>query len=451
MKYQSIKQNMLGDLWTSSYLQDSIRYLCDVCNGRFAGTDDERRAGDYMLDLLSQYGFENVHPEPFEMSGWVRDEAYLSIQLHGNQRPIQTWAMACSPAGDVEGEIIDIKDGTHDQIEALKAEIKGKIVLTNTQGPHRSIKHAECEKHGAIGMIIYNGKIGSLLPAGSISLGDNAPVMPAIGITKEDGEFLLRKLSSGDTLIARLGTKSFNKTVTARNIVAELPGSDPEAGWIIIGGHYDGHDIAQGAYDNGSGTALALEVGRLIAKYAKSEIKAGIRVVLFSGEELGLYGSFAYTAAHPDEMSQIRTVFNADIVGMQQPLVLMTQAAPKLDQYLDGLPDGMDFKVDNSHYVPHSDHFPFALKGVSTLMAVTSQPTNKDLSWCHTSSDTFDKIDFSAFKQSVASAAQIMLHMLCEPEALPTELLSEDAIKQAIVDAGYEESLRMQGLWRFDD
>ena len=45
----SVEKQLLGTLWASPDLWENLTYLCDVCNGRFAGSADERRAGDYIL------------------------------------------------------------------------------------------------------------------------------------------------------------------------------------------------------------------------------------------------------------------------------------------------------------------------------------------------------------------------------------------------------------------
>ena len=49
MHLANLERHLIGDIWTSPSLEESITYLCDVCNGRFAGTDDERRAGSFLL------------------------------------------------------------------------------------------------------------------------------------------------------------------------------------------------------------------------------------------------------------------------------------------------------------------------------------------------------------------------------------------------------------------
>ena len=445
MNYHNMDDKIFSRIWTDATVEETLRYLTDECNGRFACSADERKAGDYMLEQFKAYGLENVHAETFEMKGWVRGEATLLADFGTASRAIDCWEMACNPGGDCEGELVDIGDGTEAQIEAMADELKGKVAFTNTKGPHRSAKYGACQKVGAVGLVIYNGTPGSLKPAGSISLGDLELNMPAIGISQEDGTYLQRKMKAGQTITVKITTTSYNEMLPARNIVAEIPGSDPDAGWIVVGGHYDGHDVAQGAYDNGSGTAMTMEVGRVLNQF-KGELKVGVRCVLFSGEELGLNGSFAYTSQHEDELDTLRAIFNADIVGMQQPMVLMTQEAPEyaalLNKYAD---EGLDIEVNDKTFVPHSDHFPFALKGLPTLMAVTSRPDVPTF-WIHTTADTLDKVKFNVLKQACATAARVILRMATSPNDLPKERFNKEEVRQFIVKHGHEEAMIAQGV-----
>lgn len=445
MNYQSMDDKIFSRIWTDNETVKTHTYLTDECNGRFACSADERKAGDYMLAKFKEYGLENVHAESFQMKGWVRGEASMVADFGDGTLELDCWEMACNPGGDCEGVLVDIGDGTEEQIEEMADQLKGKVAFTNTKGPHRSAKYGACQKVGAVGLVIFNGTPGSLKPAGSISLGDMELKMPAVGVSLEVGSSLQRKLKAGQTITVKISTSGHNAMMEARNIIAEIPGTDPEAGWIIVGGHYDGHDVAQAAFDNGSGTVLTLEVGRVLNQF-KGELKVGVRCILFSGEELGLYGSFNYVKDHADEMETIRAVFNADCVGQEMPMVLMTQEAPEFAALLNKYADkGMDIVVNDKTYVPHSDHFPFALKGLPTLMAVTSRPPTP-FHWVHTTADTLDKINFNNLRMTTATAARIIGRMATNPDDLPKERFDDAQVREFIVKHGHEKAMIAQGV-----
>ena len=111
MDIVQLEREMLGDLWVSPEIWDNLTYLCDVCNARFAGTDDERRAGDYLLALFQLYGLDNIAAEPFEMRGWERGQARLTVRAGGQTLELPCIALPGSPGCEVEAEVVDVKRG----------------------------------------------------------------------------------------------------------------------------------------------------------------------------------------------------------------------------------------------------------------------------------------------------------------------------------------------------
>jgi aminopeptidase YwaD len=444
---RELESALIGDAWTRSSLEDVLAYLCDACNGRFGGTDDERRAGDFMLARLRAFGLENVAAEPFEMRGWERGPAELRVFGQDTARSLPCLALAGSPAGQVKAELVDIGRGTPEDLARLGDSISGKAVLASAEGPHRLEKYARAQAAGAVAFLFANGRPGMLIPAGSLTLGNTSPALPGVGLSRESAAFLRRQMADG-TLEVEVTVGGGPREVTAHNIVGELPGSDPNAGWIIACAHYDGHDIAQGAQDNATGTAAVVEAARLLAP-VRAHLRAGIRVILFSGEEMGMYGSSAYVRDHPHELDAIRAVLNADIVGLAPPLVLMVQNSPELAAYLRRLPLGeLGAQVDDARLVPYSDHFSFTLVGVSSLMAVTSSP-GPGQGWGHTAADTLDKLDLRTVREAAVATARLLLRMATEPDALPAGRQPPSAVQEALIAAGVDEPLRVRGEWPF--
>jgi hypothetical protein len=115
--------------------------------------------------------------------------------------------------------------------------------------------------------IFTSGSRHARLPAASIKISCYRPA--------HEHAARLRRLLEAGPLRAHLTIDSKVVPMTARNIVAEIPGSDPAEGWILAGGHYDGHDIAQAAQDNAAGTAVLLEAARLLSPL-RAHLKAGI-------------------------------------------------------------------------------------------------------------------------------------------------------------------------------
>lgn len=106
-----------------------------------------------------------------------------------------------------------------------------------------------------------------------------------------------------------------------RNIFAVLPGSNPaNHGVILIEGHIDSrcnvtcdvNCVAQGVEDNATGTALVLELARVMARYTFENTIVFMATI---GEEQGLYGAEAFSQYIKNKNIPLRAVLNNDIVG----------------------------------------------------------------------------------------------------------------------------------------
>ena len=106
-----------------------------------------------------------------------------------------------------------------------------------------------------------------------------------------------------------------------RNVLAALPGIGPDRGEVVlIEGHMDSRCdevcdtecMAHGMEDNGSGTALVLELARVMSQYSFNRT---LVFMITTGEEQGLFGANAFAEYAEQEEIRIRGVYNNDIIG----------------------------------------------------------------------------------------------------------------------------------------
>jgi len=107
------------------------------------------------------------------------------------------------------------------------------------------------------------------------------------------------------------------------SVIAVLPGTNEPEKRILVGAHYDSINLrakgdkaaqapAPGADDDASGTAVVLELARVMSQY---RFRKTIVFIAFAGEELGYIGSNRYASRAKANHEQIEAVFNNDIVG----------------------------------------------------------------------------------------------------------------------------------------
>jgi hypothetical protein len=92
-------------------------------------------------------------------------------------------------------------------------------------------------------------------------------------------------------------SRYFTSDTSGYNVIAELPGTDPalKDEVVMMGGHLDSWASATGATDNADGAATVLEAMRIL-KTVGAKPRRTIRVALWGGEEVGLFGSRAWVA-----------------------------------------------------------------------------------------------------------------------------------------------------------
>jgi hypothetical protein len=169
----------------------------------------------------------------------------------------------------------------------------------------------------------------------------------------------------------------------SRNVVAKIEGSDPtlKAESVITGGHLDHNGVANGvvfngADDNASGSAVVMEIARVLAA-GKVQPKRTLVFCLWTGEEQGLIGSQYYSDNPTDGVTMDKTVayFNMDMVGLGDRIgapgalnfpsifqVIMKDQDPEIAK-----------KVDPSQAGPGgSDYSAFMEKGIEALGLMTS-------------------------------------------------------------------------------
>jgi len=168
-----------------------------------------------------------------------------------------------------------------------------------------SDKAANAEQAGAAALLIYNSQPTSFTG----TLRDQVKI-PTLALTGTDGDALLKLLKGGSVRV-HVETDAAVTHKNGHNVIATRRGATDET--IVIGGHYDTVSAGPGAVDNGSGTAVILELARVMAQ---RDSQHTLVFIAFDAEEEGLIGSRAYVDGLSDaQISKIRAMLNFDMLG----------------------------------------------------------------------------------------------------------------------------------------
>ncbi|RIK45384.1 MAG: aminopeptidase [Chloroflexi bacterium] len=447
-RIQEMERQVLGDIWTTDEPYRTLRELVDNIGHRFGGSESERLGAEFLRERMLAYGLENVRIEEFPVAGWERGSAALKL-VTPVERDFSCVAMPYCPSADLTAELLDVGDGELADFQRLADLVPGRIVISAAEtnrpgerGSHRNDKYGWAVQHGALAHIFVNQNPGMLHITGSVAGPGQGGVagpereapIPAVGVSWEAGSTILRLIrnSDGDGTVT---LKLSNRTVaaTSRNVIGEIVGYEKPDEVILLGGHFDGHDISQGAGDDGAGTITGLEAGRALAKL-KGQLRRTVRVICFGSEEIGLLGAFHHAAAN--DPATFRFVMNLDGAGRG--------AGGQEQLTLSGWPELVTwFKqfADNHHYTftiqdqmnSHSDHYPFALRGIpnGTLNARDTSAGMIGRGWGHTEADTFDKISLRGLQMSAALVARLAI-AISEDDTFPTRHRTQEEVREQL-------------------
>lgn len=446
---ESVEREIIAEIWTSDKTYRILFTLCGF-GSRFGGTEGEREAKDFILQKFEEYGLDEPHVEEFEYTGWMRGTTRLEV-THPISLKLDAISLPYCPTGDVEAEIVSIGDGVLENFKKRESEIPRKIVLVE-KGPRvewsNTAPYGRSVRMGASGFILMRTQPGQLMPTGTVRYNQVGEI-PALGVSCESGH-LIKRLLDGGRVRARITTRHESKALMSWNIVGDLEGSERPREKVVVGAHYDGHDIAQGAVDNATGTAMLMEAARVLAMH-RGSLKRTVRFVSFPVEEIGLIGSYAYRNTHGDELGDVRFMLNLDGVGMvggAKPGVGV-QGFPELIPFFEELMRGMRLPYEatvSDQMSVYSDHLPFLLRGVSTGSLVASDPSRLEhleyvrMRMGHTSADTVDKVDPEYMRMAAIMASRLIARV-ANAEEIPVRSRTKEEIKQLIQDRGFEEPL----------
>jgi aminopeptidase YwaD len=228
-------------------------------------------------------------------------------------------AMLASGSTTVEatGELIWVGSGRPDEFAGK--DVAGKIVVT--EGSAASVHQVACVDKGALGVISIQGTRPYFDPlqVGWASVRGTAdkPAKFAFQLPPREGEYLKRRLLSGAKITVSAEVEAAMRTYTMQDVVWHIPGTDPNAGEVILSAHlFEGY-VKQGGNDDISGSATVVEVGRLlntlIAEGRLPKPKRTIRFII--GPEYS--GTGAWVKANKALMEKTLCNINLDMVGLK--------------------------------------------------------------------------------------------------------------------------------------
>jgi hypothetical protein len=395
------EKSIIGEIYSSTEAYDNLVTLCDEFGGRLNGSPGNKAAAEFLLGKFKEYGFKNPHLEPFKCPTYKDASSSLEI-LSPLGREVPCLTLPMTPSGNIEGELVYVGEG--EDLEKQKGKLAGKVVIALNR-----ISPTKIKESGAAGYIWMHP-----FPAMGPPTGVYRSKIPAVSVKHEDGMMLRRLVERKGKVKARLSAKCTQIETTSWNVCGEVPGNGASDEFIMFGGHYDGHEIAQAAFDCGAPCTISTEVGRVLSTVSDS-LDRNVRVVLFSSEEFGCQGSQDYSVKHAEDMKKMRFTYQLDCTAGPGQQYVTTAFWPELEPFYAKLAEDLNMCIPHEQRMGPGDTRAFMALGIPTGCILDYRaPTSLSIleTYRHTYFDTVDKIDFGHMREATIIGAVSGYRML---------------------------------------
>ncbi len=476
-----------------SHVMDYAFHLTDVSGPRLTGSPGFLRAANWAKDELTSMGLSNAHLEPWGEfgKGWQQEHCYIAMTAPYYQ-PIlaipRAWTGSTPGKKMLTGEVVLVKAKDTVELEQYRGKLKGKIVMMwsnaelkpsfepdgrryadstlekmaeTTAQPERQrgqrggndaqrqARMAQfmvmrrmnelitSEKPALVLSMSASGNDGTVFVSSGGSYSKDAEEAPAnLMLSSDDFLKLQRLLEAGQKVAieADVKTRFFTDDLKGYNVIAEIPGTDPQLKdeIVMLGGHLDSWHGATGATDNAAGCSVMMEAVRiLLASGVKP--RRTIRIALWSGEEEGLFGSRNYVKNHfadPAKMElsreheKVSAYYNLDNgSGRIRGIYLQGNEAarPIFSAWLAPFAD-MGAKTVTINNTGGTDHLAFDAVGIPGFQFIQDE-LEYDTRTHHTNMDTYDHLVADDLKQAATIVASFVYNTAQRDQQIPRKEL----------------------------
>jgi hypothetical protein len=446
-----------------SQVMKTLSFLTDVYGGRLTGSTNTQLAADWTMKQMQTWGLANVHEEPWDFGrGWVNERISASVTAPVTY-PLIAYALAWTPgtSGTISAEAVYAPLEKEADFEKYRGKLRGKIVLiaamrdlelskdplshryTDAElaeiaqqpiqgaGPTPEQRAARerflaarefnpkrnkflLEEGVAAVFTVGRGDGGTVFVQSGGSRDPKEPPVPTqVVLAGEHYNRIARTLDDGVPVTIELNVQ--NKFIEGDgksfDVIGEIPGGDWADQVVMIGAHFDSWHAGTGATDNGVGSAVMLEVMRVL-KTTGVKLRRTVRIGLWTGEEEGLLGSRAYVKDHfadretmalKPEHAKFDVYFNIDNgSGKLRGIYLQGNeaAAPIFRQWMEPFANtGMTtLSIQNTG---GTDHLAFDAVGLPGFQFI-QDPLEYDTRTHHSNMDVYDRVQAADLKQMAA-------------------------------------------------
>lgn len=466
-----------NEAFNKSEIENISSFMTDRLGPRLAASKMKLRADSLVMDKLDSLGLTNKRQEfamEFKKGGWDNERNYVAMTVpYYCSFAANPKAWSGSTSGLVSGECVLLEVAGVEELKEYEGKLGGKIAImpitrkyelsfrpmasryTDEQLADMAEDRRPASDGGAWarnrGNVRLKAAIDSFIQRerplavmvgdgtfnvpGSRSVnykvGDPEPV-PEIVLPIEDHGRVVRLLKSGEKVKMELDVRNISsENQTINNIIAEIPGCDPEIKneIVLIGAHLDSWHGGTGGADNASGCITMMEAMRIL-KALGVKPRRTIRIALWGGEEQGLYGSRGYAKKYlyDSDVKKIKDGYDDFVLYLNMDfgsgrfrgiyLEENDMAYPIFDEWKKPFVN-MGFNTFSPRKVGSTDHVSFSRLGLSAYQFI-QDPLDYFRTY-HTTMDTYERLSLDDLKINAAIVAWLAYCAAMDDDRIPVK------------------------------
>lgn len=464
--------------FNQSQVDSLAHFMTDKLGPRLAGSKNEERAQQMMVEKLKEFGFENVRIEEasdFSKGGWDNEKTYVAMTApYYCSFAANPKAWSGSTDGLVKGECIVLEAKDTLELAKYRGKLVGKIVLmpptreyelsfsplasrytaeeleemTHDKRPNKpwgrrgfGFGQDRALRNAIDSLIRTEAPIAVLVGDGTFNIpgsrgvryksGDPEPV-PEIVLPIEDHGRMVRLLKGGEKVEMEIDVRNvFTDNRKINNVYAEIPGTDPKLKneVVLLGAHLDSWHGGTGAADNASGCIPLIEALRIL-KSLDVHPRRTIRLALWGGEEQGLYGSGGYAKKYfynRDEKKKLpgyddlALYLNVDNGSGRFKGIYVEEndmAIPFMETWMKPM-ESLDFTTISPGRTGGTDHVNFSRIGLPAYQFI-QDPLDYFRTY-HSTMDTYERLSLDDLKVNAAIAAWLTYCAAMDADRIPVK------------------------------
>jgi hypothetical protein len=491
-----------------SRVMETAAELTDVIGPRLTNSPRARRASEWTRDSLEAWGLANARLEPWGPFGRGWSLEHVAVHMVAPEpTPLIALPRAWTPGTDgrVKAEALAVRIESEADFPKYRGTLAGKVLWMaeprDLKGQDKLVERFSVQELEELGrypapasraaerdefikrrklqralvrFLVEEKALATVEPSprdgGTVRVmggGSRKPDEPT-GVTalvmdaahyNRVARLLARKVAVELELDVR--ARFHGEDLMSANTVAEIPGTDKKGEIVMLGAHLDSWHAGTGATDNAAGSAVVMEVMRIL-RALDVRPRRTIRVALWTGEEQGLLGSRAYVSRHfgsrrepedPDRQdlpssmreehgpvavlpdhARLSVYFNLDNgTGRIRGVYLQENAAaaPVFKAWLAPFAD-LGVTTTGMRNTFGSDHLPFDAVGLPGFQFIQDDveyratPDAEFFGTHHTNMDVHDRLQREDLMQAAVVMASCVYHAAMRDERFPRKPLPQD-------------------------